>query len=68
MIESNLLQTLKDSLANCSGIVNARTVHFVFDSNDDVAFLSEIAIEDLVPLLEDWCQHQRQEMKGEIKH
>ena len=40
----------------------ARTVFFVFTEIGDSAFLSEVELEELVPLLEKWCQEQRFEM------
>lgn len=40
----------------------ARTVFFVFTEDGESAFLSEVAMDELVPLLEKWCAEQRVEM------
>ncbi len=40
----------------------ARLVHFAFDDKGGIAFLSELEVEELVPLLEDWCKARRVEM------
>lgn len=44
------------------GITHARMVHFAIADDKDVAFLSEIELEELVPVIEEWCRQRRAEM------
>ncbi|MCR4301795.1 MAG: hypothetical protein NUV51_09310 [Sulfuricaulis sp.] len=41
--------------------VDARLVHFAF-TEEESAYLSEIDLDELVPMLEDWCRQRRTEM------
>ena len=54
-------QQLKGIRAREDGEV-ARLVHFAFDENGNNAYLSELELEELVPLLEEWCKQRRIEM------
>lgn len=51
-----------ESVKDKPGVTKARMVHFAFSDEGGDAFVSEIEIEELVPLLEGWCQRQRAEM------
>ena len=66
-----LLQALERMMSGTQKTINARIVHFAFTEND-VAFLSEITTEELIPMLEDWCRKQRkidrQNIVEEIVH
>lgn len=46
------------------GIVNARMAYFAFGV-DEVAFLAQIETEELISLLEKWCEAQRQQLDSE---
>ena len=63
-----LLEALKESASDqvlrprASDGTEAQLVYFAF-TDDESAFLSELELVDLVPLLERWCQDRRAEMK-----
>lgn len=55
-----LLDALKVALNEGHGIPNAKTAHLAFsDDGTKSAYLSELALEELLPLVEDWCSQQR---------
>lgn len=59
----NLLEALVDSVKPNGRITNARAAFFAFaDDSEESAFLSELPVEELVPLLERWCREQRMNM------
>jgi hypothetical protein len=62
-----LLDALVEVVGSLKGIKTrendiARLVHSAFDENSDNAYLSELELEELVPLLEEWCKQRRIEM------
>ena len=63
-----LLEALVDSMKfRGPGVTHAKMVFFAFATNDgdeltgDFAYLSEVELDELVPLLEDWCKARRAE-------
>jgi hypothetical protein len=54
-------QQMKGIKAREDGEV-ARLAYFAFIGEGDVAYLSELELDELVPLLEDWCKNRRVEM------
>lgn len=60
-----LLEALVSSVQDKEPKVpGANMVYFAFsEDGDENAFLSEIELDELVPMLEEWCKRQRQEMR-----
>lgn len=62
-----LLEALVETTKGCS-VSHARLVHLAFSEDSD-AYLSQIELEELVPLLERWCSARRAEMEmQEVVH
>ncbi len=57
-----LLEALVETTKQHSSVRDARMAYFAFSDNEN-AFISEIELEELVLLLEEWCRQQRFEMK-----
>ena len=57
-----LLEALVDTMKDAGGVEGARLAHFAFSHNGSNAYLSQIERDELVPLLEEWCKQQRNEM------
>lgn len=58
-----LLEGLKNATSKCLGIAGARMIFFAISDRGDIAFLSEVSLEELVPALETWCAEQRKTIK-----
>jgi len=64
-----LLEALAKTVesAGKGSIPGAKIAYFAFsDDGDESAFLSEIEVDELIPLLERWCKNRRQ--KGGLVH
>lgn len=59
----NLLDALVMAVQRNSIVIpSARLAHFAFTEKGDSAFITELEVEELVPLLEDWCRARRAEI------
>lgn len=54
-----LLNALKSSTKKARPIAHAKVAFFAISDGGDIAFLSEMTLEELVPLLDQWCKYQR---------
>lgn len=61
--DTAIVEALRASLKEQrpAALLQTRVAHFAFDRRS-ISFLSELPIEDLVPLLEVWCREQRSQM------